>query len=228
MNRAVDARDDPERNANGDWPNLLLPRAITVADERGRPDYEAFFEDESKHGMYVGGNSIGNAPVEMMEAADGPDDPLALVNHFPGAASGVYGAAAGTDGLDNDDEDTTSATTVSLRYTFELLTVNRSMVNLVGDAVGENWFGNVERSDLQEDNGNSVLVMNGEDGYGDLFGDDDGDGTAYGTASQDYGELRALAGSHPGIMVEGASFDVKAVNEKADTGVTGSSNAGAN
>jgi hypothetical protein len=197
-----------------------LPRALTVAGDGkfGKPDYDAI--DYSQLGgvtkeSYFGGNSIGGAPSAMIDAGE------PLSNHFPGANSGAYGAAAGTSELDHEADGGTDATTVRLRYTFELLTVNTSMKNYVGDPLGTGWFENVRSSDVREDSmGNSVLVMNGEDGYPDISGGD------YGAGSQDYDELQA-ARQHPGIMVEQAAFNVRVKNEGSKTGVTGQSNSDA-
>jgi hypothetical protein len=247
MKRAVDARSDPQRVGTPEWPNLPLPRPLTVADERGRPDYGSFDYNSTSdvtggsatsYDTYINGNSIGGTPYAMIETVNQPnvdEDPLVLANHFPGALSGLYGAASGTDPLDADTDGETKETTVTLRYTFAFYSINSGTVQYftandfssyadAGEAIqNDPHLEHVRQSDVEEDGGgNSVLVMNNEDGYPNVVAA--GANTA---ASKRYGALRNVADDHPAVISTKAAFKVTVTNEGAGAGATGSSNTGA-
>jgi hypothetical protein len=229
LSAAIKSRDDPERPSpdnddNGaevdDWPQLPRNRPLVVASQVGRPDYSLIGDSGGiTKTTYLSGFSMGGADSEkadmlMKEAKDGntPD----IVNNYPGALSGYYGAADDTEALDNDTDGSGQSTTVSLRYTFAFYSVNESMRSYTDET-------NVREEDVEQaSNGDSVLVMNGEDGYPTMPGTGN-----HGGASNRYDNLQTIASDHPAVIVETTSFDVTAINEQADSGVTGSSNPGA-
>lgn len=217
-------RSAKSREGNNYQPPRPLPRPLEVANEQGRPDYEN--ADFSSIGgvtaeSFVGGNSVGSADTAESVLVD--QEGLPLVNNFPGADSGYYGAAGDTSRLDNDADGTQSTTQVTLRYTFALKSANQSFVNFVGPTLGEGALAHVRQSDVESDSqGNSVLVMNGEDGYADITS-----GNAFPASTNDYDTLQYFADKHPAIITETATFNIRAKNEAADAGVTGSSNTGA-
>lgn len=196
---------------------------LVVADEDGAPDYSS--ADWSNYGpgdetSYMNGVSMGSAT--QAENFLVGDEGLVLQNNYPDINSGYYGAASDTTPLDNDADGTKDATQVVLRYTFELQRPNRtwaeSRSGLGGSATKEELaaeIDGIEASDI--DDGNSAIVMNGEDGNAN-FSDPTG---------IPYGSLRANADSHVGILSTTAGFKVTAKNEGSDSGVTGNSNTGA-
>lgn len=192
-------------------------RPIEVVNEIGRPEYESeTFQDYTSVDTqsYLEGDSIGSAD-QTFDKIGGQ-----IVNNFPGADAGYYGAAIDTRHLDVDKDGSSDSDTVELRYTFAFYTPTFASPS----EVGTGWFENVRTSDLQKDNGHSALVMNGEDGYPDItnqqtFVDSE--------ASNHYESLRRMAPEHPSVTVVKSSFTVETVNETSDSGATGDSNTGA-
>ena len=208
LNRSTNAR-----NASNEDPRPL-PRPVEVVNEHGRPDYESAdfgYAGGVTAESYVNGLSVGSAD----DAEQNLD--LPLVNNFPGAESGYYGAAADTSAFDDDNEQAgPTKNFVTLRYTFAFYTVNQSLVNATGDSVGEGVLSDVRH--VREDNqGHSLLVMNGEDGYPSLPD----------PASNKYPDLQAIAADHPAVLTTEDHFLVRVQNEKSDASVTGESNTGA-
>jgi hypothetical protein len=229
-----------------EWPNLPLPRAITVADERGRPDYGSFDyssssvtgESATSFDGYINGNSIGGTPYAMIETVaseDVDEDPFVLVNHFPGALSGLYGAASSTDPIDVETDGDSNKTSISLRYTFAFYSINSSSVPFFtandfsnyadeGEAIqNDPHLANVREEDVEGDSqGNSVLVMNNADGYPNVVANG-----ASSPAAKRYGALRNIADDHPAVITTTAGFKVDVTNESSTAGATGDSNTGA-
>lgn len=231
-----------------------LPRAIQIANELGRPEYDnADYADINgvTADSYLAGNSVGGADeaytylddgeiakTEGSSAEFGSSDlnnnkgDLPLVNNFPGAASGYYGAVTDTERFDVGTDSTSKTTTVTLRYTFALQTVNESSVQYftendfgnysgVDDAVrNDPQFENVRPSDVNS--GNSVLVMNAEDGYPDITNNGAGD-----PAANNYDAYQTVAGNHPAVISTETSFPVTVENEAAEATATGDSNTNA-
>ncbi|WP_435095795.1 hypothetical protein [Halorubrum sp. N11] len=193
-------------------------RPIEVVNEIGRPDYSG--ADWSSHpdgispGGYLGGGSIGTA--SDAEGVLGDD----IVNNFPGASAGYYGAAINTDNLDVPEDGTSDTDTVEIRYTFAFYTPTFASES----EVGSGWFENVRSSDLQEDGGNSKLVMDGEDGYPSVT---DTPGVES-QASNNYDALQSIADSHPAVVTTTTSFGVTVENQESETTIaSGSTNTGA-
>lgn len=144
---------------------------LIVADEDGKPDYAAADWDSygpSDLNKYVTtGTSMGSATEADDFLVD--DTGLVLQNNYPDINAGYYGAASDTGALDNPDDGTGQATTVKLRYTFELQRPNRGWAEyatgLGSEATDEELAAEIpgiEASDIVT--GNSPIVMNGEDG----------------------------------------------------------------
>lgn len=208
---------------------------LVIADEDGRPDYSAM-EYVDTQSTYLDGTSMGSA-------SNYPTNGVILQNNFPDEDAGYYGAASNTTPFDNDNEDagngSSETTSVQLRYTIELQRPNQSQLKYLVDydqvaevadadefsdipaseqkSIAVEQIDGLEESDIDE--GNSRLVMEGEDGYQSF--DSYGDG-----AGIPYNVLRNNT-DHVGIIVETAQFGVTAQNLGSDSGVTGSSNAGA-
>ncbi|WP_135825765.1 hypothetical protein [Halorussus ruber] len=207
---------------DGDGPDESAS-PLVVADENGAPDYSS--ADWSSYGpadetTYMNGVSMGSASAAEDFLVG--DEGFVLQNNYPDINSGYYGAASDTTPLDNDADGTESETEVVLRYTFELQRPNRSWAEsrsgLGSSATKEELaaeIDGVEPSDI--DDGNSAIVMNGEDGNAN-FADPTG---------IPYASLRANADGHVGVLSTTATFRVTAKNEAADSGVTGHSNTGA-
>ncbi|MHB9286909.1 hypothetical protein ACKVMT_07685 [Halobacteriales archaeon Cl-PHB] len=215
MARSVRARND----MNNYDPQYPIPRPIDVVNEKGRPDYSNLnFPGGVTEETFLEGDSVGKA-----SDYDSTTEPL--VNNFPGAAAGYYGAAINTDNFDVPKDGSSDSDRVELRYTFALYTVNSSMLSYAQDSVGSGWYEHVRQSDVQSDSqGNSVLVMNGEDGYPDLTAHDSRIGSP---AAKHYPSLRSIAGGHPAAITETTEFTVTVENQAADAGATGDSNTGA-
>lgn len=217
-------RNSVEARGNLNSAPRALPRPIVVANEAGRPDYEG--ADYSSMGgvdaaSYLGGSSLGGADQAEQELVDGQG--LPLVNNFPGAASGYYGAATDTTPLDQPVDGENKSTTIRLRYTFALYTVNSGMQGYLPDSLGSGWQEHLRSSDIQEDGqGNSVLVMNAEDGYPDI-----GNNGAGSPAEKNYSALHAIADNHPAVMKSSPAFAVSVENQAASSSGSGSSNTGA-
>ena len=190
------------------------PRPLVVADERGRPDYANLNYGDHPDGVsessYLDGTSMGSAQEAEDHLLKNRD--IVLQNNYPAINAGYYGAASGTSALDNDDEGSTARTPVYVRYTFELQRPNGGWVESRG---GVENITNIKDSDLVE--GNSPIVMNGEDGnYG--FGQPEG---------IPYKTLQAHAGEHVGVLMDTPGFQVRVANEKSTSEVSGTTNAGA-
>jgi len=188
------------------------PHPLVVADENGRPDY-ASFDFSGINGVdyasYMDGTSIGGADNYSDPAVVGSE---VVQNNFPDVDAGYYGAAMGTDALDNGVDGTQRNTTVYLRYTFELQRPNDSQVG--GSTLGSGAWEHVRPEDV--DSGNSEIVMNGEDGN-------------YSFASPDgiaYDDLQAHP-DHVGVLVATVSFNVNVKNQSSETTLSGDSNTGA-
>lgn len=207
---------------DGDGPDETA-NPLVIADEDGAPDYSSAdwsnypYADET---TYMNGVSMGSA--SQAESFLVGDEGFVLQNNYPDINAGYYGAASDTTPLDNDADGTKDSTDVVLRYTFWLQRPNRTWAEirsgLDGSASKEDLaaeIDGIEASDI--DDGNSAIVMNGEDGNAD-FADPTG---------IPYGSLRANADSHVGILSTTAGFEVTAKNEGANSGVTGHSNTGA-
>lgn len=187
-------------------------RPIEVVNEAGRPDYQNL--DYSYAGgvdaqSFLAGNSLGGAGDV---ASANPNAPL--VNNFPGADAGYYGAVIDTDNFDVPKDGTSDKDEVELRYTLAFYTVNWPLKGWYsGDPVGTGWMENVRQSDLQVDGqGNSKLVMDGTDGYPSVTNNG-----ANSPASIHYDALQAIAGSHPSVVVDETSFMANVINEQAQT-----------
>jgi hypothetical protein len=222
-------------------------RALSVVDTEGRPDYASAdgvspgFDDIGgvDSASYLGGGSVGSADdaaIYLDEKDSGSSLPLEkgllpLVNNYPGAESGYYGAASDTLPFDNPDDGTVKTTQVTLRYTFALLSPNDSFIQWGSDdPVGEGWFSNLREdnlnysghsdSDVQQDSqGNSVLVQNDEDGYPNLA-----DGPGGSAASNNYDGLQQIASDHPAVFFNEVTFDVDVENEQATLTPNGDTN----
>lgn len=201
--------------------NTPQPRPIEVVNEIGLPEYgsETFPDDSSVDTTsYLEGDSIGSATQTYDQIGD------QIVNNFPGTDAGYYGAAIDTTHFDVDEDGATDADTVELRYTFAFYTVNWLDASWYeGDPVGEGWMEHVRESDLQESNGNSHLVMDGEDGYPSVTDHPD----VSSRASNHYEALQNMAGQHPAVISTTTSFAVETTNEATDAGATGDSGSGA-
>jgi hypothetical protein len=210
---------DP-RFSDGNGPDASA-HPLVVADETGKPDYSSFdFSGVSgvDLGSYLDGTSLGSASNYSDSAVIGSE---VVQNNFPDIDAGYYGAAMGTDALDNDADGTQQNTTLYLRYTFELQRPNESQVGDLSN-LGSGVWEHVQESDVNtvgesgNTQGNSEIVMNGEDGnYG------------FSTPSGiPYDDLQAHP-DHIGILVATAAFNVNVRNEESSSSVTGSSNTGA-
>jgi hypothetical protein len=234
-----------------------LPRPIEVVNELGRPDYEnADVNYPNGHESYLAGNSVGSADDAYSELDNGNlsrtaggeietgdssltdnGGTLPLVNNFPGAESGYYGAADDTSRFDVDEDGASDTDTVEIRYTFALQTLTEGDVpyftgsnfdenyssaeDPVDTAVREDsWLENVRPADVNT--GNSELVMDGTDGYPSIT--NNGANTA---ASNVYDAYQAIADSHPAVISTTAQFTVSVTNAAGDSGVTGDTGAGA-
>ena len=189
-------------------------RPIEVVNEIGRPDYgsEDFPDNPSVDtDSYLGGGSIGGA--DQTYDTIGSE----LVNNFPGTDAGYYGAAINTDNFDVPEDGTSDTDTVEIRYTFAFYTPSFAEE----DELGSGWYENVRSSDLQEENGNSKLVMDGEDEYPSVT-DEPGVSSQ---ASNNYDALQSIADSHPAVITTTTSFGVTVENEEAGTTIaSGSTN----
>ncbi|MDB2244982.1 hypothetical protein PM076_01060 [Halorubrum ezzemoulense] len=186
-------------------------RPIEVVNETGRPDYSSeSFPDYSSvdSSSYLGGGSIGSATQNYDTIGS------ELVNNFPGTDAGYYGAAINTDNFDVPEDGTSDTDTVEIRYTFAFYTPTFAEGELESS-----WYENVRDSDLQDVNGNSKLVMDGEDGYPSVT-DEPGVSSQ---ASNNYDALQSIADSHPAVITTTTSFGVTVENEEAGTTITSGS-----
>lgn len=217
---------DP-RFSDGSGPDAT-PGPLVVADEQGRPDYSSLtFPGGVDLQSFLDGTSIGSASAYPGAHEDGGHQ-----NNYHDIDAGYYGAAADTSALDNEADGTDASTNVYLRYTFELQRPNLSQlsyhpdVDFSGLTTDEekkqeaadkiDW---VEVEDI--DDGNSKIVMNGEDGNTNF-----GSNHSFG-AGISYAALQNNASGHVGILSTTAGFVVTVRNEGSDSGVTGTSNTGA-
>lgn len=213
------------RFRDGDEPDFSAG-PLVIANERGRPDYESIdFESITSVDLssYLNGTSMSSADKYPGAHEDGGHQ-----NNYHDIDAGYYGAAADTSLLDNGTDGSTDSTPVLVRYTFELQRPNLSQLEYRDDidfsdaedeeeekAIAAESLDWLEEEDI--DTGNSKIVMNGEDGN-----------TSFGNPTGiPYSSLQNNADSHVGVLTEKAAFDVTAINEESDSGVTGTSNAGA-
>jgi hypothetical protein len=213
-----------------------LGRPIVVAGPDGVPEYDSADWD-SYLGNAVSQETYMNG-VSMGSASDAAGLDLTLQNNFPSDNAGYYGAAAPTkpypaSPFDEQTDGTTSETEVSLRYTIELQRINMSQAGYIfsnppyrheqpgGEATPAAYAEKLSKvaSEEQEgevtilasdiDEGNSRIVMEGEDGY-PSFGEgyDNGAGIPYNV-------LRDNASDHPGIILDETTFTVTTVNEQS-------------
>lgn len=210
------------RFSDGDGPDESAG-PLVIADDDGKPDYSS--ADWSNYGpadyqsYYETGNSMGSAAQAESFLVD--DEGLVLQNNYPDINAGYYGAASDTTPFDNEADGTQASTDVTLRYSFELLRPNRSWAEsrsgLGSSATKEELAAQipgVEASDIVD--GNSEIVMNGEDGQAQFANPD----------AVSYAEMRSNYDKHVGLLMTTASFQVTVDNEPADSGVTGQSNTG--
>lgn len=209
-----------DRFDDGDGPDESAA-PLVIADDDGKPAYSSV--DWSNYGpsdeeRYVEtGTSMGTATEA--EAFLVGDEGQVLQNNYPDINAGYYGAASDTTPFDNPTDGTEAATPVTLRYSFELLRPNRSWAEsrsgLGSNAPKEDLAAEIpgiKASDIVD--GNSEIVMNGEDGQAEFANPD----------SVTYAEMRSNHDSHVGLIVTTADFQVTAENEPAESGVTGQSN----
>lgn len=226
------ALNQDDRFSDGEGPDISAS-PLVVADEQGKPDYEGNGGYPGSFSDYESGVSVGSASNYPGAHEDG-----GYQNNYWDIDAGYYGAAADTSAFDNDQDDSSKTTQVFIRYTFELQRPNLSQLKYHVD-FSEYSGPDVEATEFTElsvseqkrfaaeqisglqvediDDGNSALVMNGEDGYPSV-----GDGTGI-----TYEQLRTIAPNHPGVLVEEASFNVRVRNEQAQSSGSGSTNAGA-
>lgn len=217
MDTFTDAIESDDR-----FPDSEEADPIVLVDEQGEPDYSALsFPGGVDLQSYLNGVSVGSA-------TNYPNNGVVLQNHKPSVFSGYYGAAADTAAFDEADDGSSSATGVSIRYTFELQRPNFSQLSGIAgisqgadesdeafaERLAEKVDG-VQPSDI--DAGNSRVVMNGEDGLPSLPV----------PSGIPYDEMQANASNHPGLIVATADFDVPVQNVSSSGSGDGSSNTGA-
>lgn len=194
---------------------------LIVADDDGAPAYQSADWTQYSPGDYssyvVTGTSMGSATEAETFLVD--DQGLVLQNNYPDVNAGYYGAAADTIPFDNPTDGTLKSTTVQLRYTVELQRPNMGWAQYVLDdytlSTPEEAASQLDAFIAEDiDEGNSKIVMNGEDGYHEFP-------TPTGVT---YRQLR-MNDAHPGVMVATTSFQVDVRNEGSTNNVTGSSGA---
>lgn len=194
---------------------------LVIADDDGKPAYSSAdwsnYSPADYQSYYETGVSMGSATEAESFLVD--SEGLALQNNYPDINAGYYGAASSTAPFDNDADGTEAATSVRLRYSFELQRPNRSWAEsrsgLDSSATKEELAAElpgIKAADI--DDGNSAIVMNGEDGQAQFAN----------PTGVSYAEMRSNYDSHVGIIVTVADFQVTAKNEAADSGATGQSN----
>lgn len=98
--------------ARDEEPGPVAERGIVIADEQGRPDYEAAVDGDtltaSQLAGYLSGNTIGSTPEKVENELD-----IQLQNRD-------YGAAMNTASFDNGADGTTARQAVQLRYIVQL------------------------------------------------------------------------------------------------------------
>lgn len=212
--------------ARGNTPGGVANNGIRVITEEGRPNYEGVDYGGSSYENYIDGNSIGNNIGDVVEGVDQKYvEDGALQN-------GYYGAVADTDEFDSTTDGDTESTDITLRYVVGFYSVDRSVVGVDDGAtvteedVSSDWFSDVSADEVEGDNGNSVFLMNGTDGYPSL--NDAGDGEFDSPSTNDYGQLYALADEHPAALADNTRFTVSVTNEPSSTDGSGESNSEAN
>lgn len=257
---AIMNRSSADRDAKDEDPRAL-PRPIEVVNELGRPDYEGStaFDDHPQSvdsTSYLNGDSVGTAdnatkhlddwvlsreegdPIETGDSSfqnePDADADLPLVNNFPGAESGYYGAADNTERFDVEEDGQSDTDTVQIRYTFAFQTLDEGSVQYFVSGDFANDYGSDVETAVREDphlenvrpadvvSGNSEFVMDGSDGYPSITNNG-----ATSTSANDYSAYQAVAGSHPAAISTTTQFAVTVDNETADSGVTGDSGSGA-
>jgi len=203
---------------------------LVVADEEGKPEYSdlnyANHPDSSSvdETSYLNGTSMGTAREAEEFLQDGNE--VVLQNNFTPINAGYYGAAADTSELDNENDNgegnpnNSQSTTVQLRYTFELQRPNDGWAASRAGIESEDHedlaaeIPGIQASDIVD--GNSPIVMNGEDGNTNFSN----------PTGISYNQIHNNADDHVGVLMAKTSFDVTAINESSESGVTGSSNPG--
>lgn len=221
----------------------VASNGVRLVTEAGRPNYSDVTFDDGDGGdleNYLDGNSIGNTYPDVLSDVD--DKYVKTVDIDGGTEdvlqNGTYGAAADTDEFDVADDGATESTSVTIRYVVGFYSVNDAVVwsepsNEPGwgddyddSALDTDWFEGVRPSDVkQTDQGNSVLIMDGSDGYDSVT--EAGDGNFDSPATNDYGQLTALAPDHPAALTDDTGFDVTVTNEVSSSDGSGDSNTGA-
>lgn len=207
----------------------VADNGIRLITEAGKPNYEDTLTD-SEYEQYINGNSLGNTYSTVVEGVD--DEYVKTYSGNPVLQNGYYGAVADTSAYDVSEDGTERTTPVDIRYLVGFYTVNEAVVwsepsnglswgdEVTDDAVDTDWFSDVRPSDVQStpNQNNSVLVMNGSDGYPDITEKGDFD-----AATNDY---RALydAEDHPAVLAENTQFEVTVTNEASSTGGSGDNN----
>ncbi|UVE51446.1 hypothetical protein KU306_06095 [Haloferax larsenii] len=209
------ALSNDSRVSNADT-SRPVPRPLDVFNKAGRPDYESVADGDYPAGSqasYLDGTSMGPASDAESMLVDGQG--LPLVNNFPGANAGYYGAAGDVSQFrDTTEDEQKKETRVFLRYTFELQRPN-------GDPSTGAFSGfGIPAADF--DSGNSRIVYpSGE------LGNYDFEGNGYTASGLSYATLQNFADQHVGITVATTDFTVKVGNETSEVGVTGTSGTGA-
>ncbi|MFC7176950.1 hypothetical protein [Halosegnis marinus] len=208
---------------------------LVVADEQGRPDYANYdfgsISGNITYESFMNGTSIGGADDYPGAHEDG-----GWQNNYWDVDAGYYGAASDTTPFNETTDGETKTTDVTLRYTFEFQRPNLSQLkyrvdfaNYDGPEAGATQFtelsvaeqkrfaaeqiDGLEESDI--DDGNSKLVMNGEDGFPEF-------GTPSGLS---YSQIRDNADAHPGLLSATTTFTVSVTNKASSSDSTGTSGA---
>ncbi|NHN64934.1 hypothetical protein G9463_16730 [Haloarcula sp. JP-Z28] len=274
---AIMNRSSAARGAKSEDPRPL-PRPIEVVNELGRPDYDS--ADYSNIGgvdasTYLAGNSMGGADsaysnldsgelsrtegsaVEYGDSSlDDNGGTLPLVNNFPGAESGYYGAADDTSRFDVDEDGASDTDTVEIRYTFALQRLNTGFTtdksnnrvpvgledslsdveytpvsSFTSNSLKKN-YSTIEEAVREDPHLENVRPEDVSTGNSELVMDGtDGypsitNNGANSAASNVYDAYQAIADSHPAVISTTAQFTVTVTNEAGDSGVTGSTGAG--
>jgi hypothetical protein len=281
MNRSSAARDNdnpsPGFGSTGKAEDPRpLPRPIEVVNELGRPDYEnADLNYPNGHESYLAGDSVGSADDAYSELDNGKlsrtaggeietgdssltdnGGTLPLVNNFPGAESGYYGAADDTSRFDVDEDGASDTDTVEIRYTFALQRLNTGFTtdksnnrvpvgledslsdveytpvsSFTSNSLKKN-YSTIEEAVREDPHLENVRPEDVSTGNSELVMDGtDGypsitNNGANSAASNVYDAYQAIADSHPAVISTTAQFTVTVTNEAGDSGVTGSTGAG--
>lgn len=200
----------------------VADNGIRLITEAGKPNY-ADYLSESQYEQYIDGNSMGNTFPTVLEEAS--DEYTESYGEYSVLQNGYYGAVADTSFYDVSEDGERETNPVDIRYVVGFYTVNEAVVSAepssdgsTEDALDTDWFSDVRPSDVQSSNGNSLLVMNGEDGYPDITA---GEGTS--PATNDYSALYGIK-EHPAVLTDETRFNVAVQNEASSAGGSGSNN----